>query len=120
MSQLWAVILQSWLMLRFYKMPNRSDFEYNFGLDRDLASQELVISKYLPDYQKSMRDQTGQVVHLIMETYAVAKLGERMGAWQVTRACFDRVKFAVIDKYRFGFFEKCWKKAGALKGAESV
>ncbi len=116
-SQLWAVILQCWLMLRFHKTSEGVSPSHinDAELMSRLTEAEVVISNHLPDYQREMKERTGQVARLTMETYAIAKLGKKHGDWGLRRECFSEVKFAAIDEYRFKFFENCWDQAEFLK-----
>jgi phosphomethylpyrimidine synthase len=90
-SQLWAVILQCWLMLRFSKIGEEvspTDIPDSV-LKRRLTEAEAIIANHLPDYQRDMKERTGQVVRLTMETYAIAKLRIKRGDWGLKRECFN-------------------------------
>lgn len=121
-SQLWAVILQSWLSIRFKMRDGRvavAQIE-NAGLDGRIRNLEDIISTYLPPYHQVMKERMGQVVRLTMETYAIARLGIKQGGWGINRKCFNEVYFAAIDDLRFRFFEHCWDEASMLQTDEGA
>lgn len=116
-SQLWAVILQCWLLLRFAK--TNSGVVLNSELASDIENRllkvEKIISEKLPVYRELMQSRTGQVVRLSMETFAIAKLGLKKGNWGLSENCFNEVRFAAIDDLRFTFFRDAWNQASSYQ-----
>ena len=109
-SQLWAIVLQGWLLLRFRLAEEQetrgAEWEKQFNAIEEFMATELL------SFRASMPAVTGKVIHLTMETFAIAKLGKKPGEWGLDKTSFDEVRIAAIDDVRFGFFKDCWMRVG--------
>lgn len=131
-SQLWAASLQCWLCVRF--RPAGRQVQQRVGLDSALeeriASSEAILSKHFASYRGKESDDSGHVVKLTAETFAVAKMNARKGECNMDARLFDKVHFCAIDELRFPFFKGCWdlvctprrggKAAGRLRAPRSL